>query len=393
MTNNLPVGGPVDHGSFANFNFTLEPVSSLPGASATDQGRMIWLSTDGNLYVCDATPAFRLPDARNAATATTATSATTATTATTAGNATNLNGQPASFYTNFANSTGQRTHAAISDFDTQAIADAQAQRLDQFAAPTAAVNMNSQRVTAVGTPTTGTDAANKTYVDGAIQSAQAGLDTKANVKTVALVNTTLNGLTTVNGYTPVAGDRILCTAQTTTTQNGVYIASSGSWARVTPQEEGPGALWYVQNGTSAGTSWIDNNTTAVTIGTTAVTIVQFAASLVYHGTASIGIDGSNNITATAASGGGISTTSGIAVDNTVSRSATVAVPVPGSGTSVTVTSPYTPAAGRRLMVAVYRNSDNAQVQCYVSAATGSASATLDFGTAPTTGQYTAELRT
>ncbi len=393
MAANIPVVGPVDHLAQQNFNFVIESVASLPSPVSTDVGRIVQLATDGNFYICDPTPAWRLTDARNAATANSATTAGSATTATTAGNATNLNGQPASYYTNFANTTGQRDHTAISDFDSRVTTDATALRLDQFAAPINPVNFNSQRATAVATPTTGTDAANKTYVDNAVQSAQAGIDTKANVMTVALTNTTLNGLTTVNGHTLVAGERVLTVAQSTQTQNGVYIASSGSWARVSPQEENPGALWYVQQGSSAGTSWICNNTTAVTIGTTAVSIVQFAAQIVYHGTASIGIDGSNNISATASSGGGISTSSGIAVDATVSRTATVAVPAPGSGTSVSITSPYTPAAGRRLMVTVYRNSDNAQVQCYVANATGSSTVTLDFGVAPVAGQYTAEIRT
>jgi hypothetical protein len=392
MTNNLPIGGPVDHGHYQNFNFVIESVSTLPTATSGDIGRVVQLSTDGNLYICDTTPAYRLLDARNAATANTATTAGTATTAATATNANNLNSQPASFYTNFANTTGSRTHSAISDFDTQATADAQAVRLDQFAAPTSAVNINSQRLTAVGNPSTGTDGANKSYVDSAVAAAQAGIDVKANVQTVAVTNITLNGLITVNGYTVQANDRVLVTAQSTATQNGVYLASSGSWARVTPQEENPGSFWYIQQGSSAGQQWICNNATAVTIGTTAVSIIQFGAQTVYHGTASVAIDGSNNISATAASGGGISTTSGIAVDNTVSRSYSVAVPAPGSGTAVTITSPVTPPAGRRLMVQVYRNSDNALVMCYVSNATGSASITLDFGTAPVAGQYTAEIR-
>ncbi len=38
-------------------------------------------------------------------------------------------------------------------------------RLDQFAAPTAAVALNSQKITNLGTPTVATDAATKAYVD------------------------------------------------------------------------------------------------------------------------------------------------------------------------------------------------------------------------------------
>lgn len=51
--------------------------------------------------------------------------------------------------------------AKISDFDTQV----RTSRLDQMAAPTAALNLNSQRITGLAAPTLGTDAATKAYVD------------------------------------------------------------------------------------------------------------------------------------------------------------------------------------------------------------------------------------
>ena len=63
-----------------------------------------------------------------------------------------------------ANHTGTQTASTISDFDTQV----RTSRLDQMAAPTAAVSMGSQKIASVGTPTAGTDAANKTYVDTAV---------------------------------------------------------------------------------------------------------------------------------------------------------------------------------------------------------------------------------
>ena len=40
--------------------------------------------------------------------------------------------------------------------------------LDEISAPTAAVDMNSQKIENVATPTAGTDAANKAYVDTAV---------------------------------------------------------------------------------------------------------------------------------------------------------------------------------------------------------------------------------
>jgi hypothetical protein len=48
---------------------------------------------------------------------------------------------------------------------TTVSAAAAATRLDQFAAPTTSLSLNSQRITALGTPTASTDAATKAYVD------------------------------------------------------------------------------------------------------------------------------------------------------------------------------------------------------------------------------------
>lgn len=60
-----------------------------------------------------------------------------------------------------ANHTGTQTAATISDFDTQV----RASRLDQLAAPTAAVSLNSQKITNLATPTANGDAATKAYAD------------------------------------------------------------------------------------------------------------------------------------------------------------------------------------------------------------------------------------
>jgi hypothetical protein len=63
-----------------------------------------------------------------------------------------------------ANHTGTQLAATVSDFDTQV----RTSRLDQMAAPTAAVSANSQKITNLATATTSTDAINKDYVDSKI---------------------------------------------------------------------------------------------------------------------------------------------------------------------------------------------------------------------------------
>jgi len=60
-----------------------------------------------------------------------------------------------------ANHTGTQTASTISDFDTQV----RTSRLDQMAAPTGSVSMNSQKITSLATPTSSGDAATKGYID------------------------------------------------------------------------------------------------------------------------------------------------------------------------------------------------------------------------------------
>jgi hypothetical protein len=62
-----------------------------------------------------------------------------------------------------ANHTGTQTASTVSDFDTQV----RTSRLDQMAAPTASVSLNSQKITSLLDPTSAQDAATKTYVDTA----------------------------------------------------------------------------------------------------------------------------------------------------------------------------------------------------------------------------------
>jgi hypothetical protein len=69
-----------------------------------------------------------------------------------------------------ANHTGTQAASTISDFDTQV----RTSRLDQMAAPSAAVSLNSQKITNLDSPTASADAANKGYVDTSISNLIAG---------------------------------------------------------------------------------------------------------------------------------------------------------------------------------------------------------------------------
>lgn len=81
---------------------------------------------------------------------------------------------------------------------------------------------------------------------------------KATVRVVAVDTIALSGLPTIDSRTLAVGDRVLVTANTTST-NGIYVAGTGAWTRATDADTGSkliGALVRVVDGlTYAGTSW------------------------------------------------------------------------------------------------------------------------------------------
>ena len=86
-----------------------------------------------------------------------------------------LDNQDGSYYLSRANHSGTQSAATISDFLTTVFTA----RLDQLSIPTAAVNLNGQRLTNLPTiPTAVTDAVNVEYVDQKLQ----GLGQKHSAK-------------------------------------------------------------------------------------------------------------------------------------------------------------------------------------------------------------------
>jgi hypothetical protein len=150
--------------------------------------------------------------------------------------------------------------------------------LDAINSPTSSVNMNGQRLNLVGTPTLGTDAANKSYVD----ALASGIDAKQSVKCATTGNIGLNGLTPCDGVTPADGDRVLVKDQTNPAQNGIYWAAPVAWQRVDDADtwnEHPGAHVFVEQGTTqADTGWVCTADAGGTLGTTALPWVQFSAA-------------------------------------------------------------------------------------------------------------------
>ena len=276
-----------------------------------------------------------------------------------------------------ANHTGTQTSSTISDLATTV----QAYRLDQFAVPTAAVSLNSQKITNLADPTTNTDAANKGYVDNAV----AGLSWKDEVvvatTTAGTLATSFANASVVDGVTLVTGNRILIKNQTTASENGIYIVNAtGAPTRATDndtQADILGTAVFVANGTSnGGTRWVCNNTGTITVGTTAINFVQFSAGSTYTA--------GNGLTLTANDfnvGAGTGITVGadtVSIDTTITaryKTATI-----GNGALTTIT--YNHALGNQWVhVQVFEVATLALVDCDV-VLTDANNVALTFATAP-----------
>ena len=171
-------------------------------------------------------------------------------------------------------------HTKISDFD----AGVRTNRLDQMAAPTSAVSLNSQKITGLADPTADADAANKGYVDGVAQ----GLDVKDSVVATTTANGTLstafaNGQS-IDGVTLQTGDRILIKNQSTASQNGIYnVNASGAPSRATDMATGgnaAGAFVFVEQGTTNAENGFvcTSYTGSAVVGTNNLTFAQFSGA-------------------------------------------------------------------------------------------------------------------
>jgi len=171
-------------------------------------------------------------------------------------------------------------HTKISDFD----AGVRTNTLDQMAAPTSAVSLNSQKITGLADPTADADAANKGYVDGVAQ----GLDVKDSVVATTTANGTLstafaNGQS-IDGVTLQTGDRILLKNQTTASQNGIYnVNASGAPSRATDMATGAnaaGAFVFVEQGTVNAENGFTctSDTGSAVVGTNNLTFAQFSGA-------------------------------------------------------------------------------------------------------------------
>jgi hypothetical protein len=189
------------------------------------------------------------------------------------------------------------------------------------------------------TPTSGTDIANKTYVDNLV-AAGTHFHEPVRVESPINLNATYNngtagvGATLTNAGTQVAlvidgvtvsvADRVLVYEQTNQTQNGVYVVTdvgSGAtnWVLTrasdadtyvvdSPNGLSEGSTFFVQEGTTgAGETYTCNTSGVITFGTTNITFAQISSAQIYSAGTGLSLSGTQfsiaNTTVTPASYG------------------------------------------------------------------------------------------
>ncbi len=183
-------------------------------------------------------------------------------------------------------------HTKISDFDT----GVQTNRLDQMAAPTSSVSLNSQTITNLADPVNSSDAATKSFVEATAQ----GLDVKDSCVAATTANitisTALNNGDTLDGVSLSTNDRVLVKDQSTASENGIYVvgASPARADDLATGADAAGFFTFVEQGTvNADNGFVcTSNKGSAVVGTNNLTIAQFSGA--GQITAGDGLDKSGN---------------------------------------------------------------------------------------------------
>jgi len=164
-----------------------------------------------------------------------------------------------------ANAGTSRTNLGLGDISTQASSN---------------VAITGGSITGLGSPSNGSDATTKTYVDNLVT----GLKTRTIVRVATTGNVTISSALqsgqTIDGISLSNGDKVLVKSNTNQTQNGVYIVA-GSPAR-DPEfdtvDELAGQMIIVKEGSVNADSFFLCTTDSGSIGSANITFTQVTPS-------------------------------------------------------------------------------------------------------------------
>jgi len=169
-------------------------------------------------------------------------------------------------------------------------------------------------ITGLTSPSAGSDAATKTYVDNLITGIKTRIICRAASTANVVIASALENGDTLDGVTLVTGDRVLLKNQSTDSQNGIYtVVASGSASRDTEFDvisELAGQLVIIQEGTvNADTIHLCTTDTSATLGSSTITFTKVTPT--NSGTVT------SIIASTGLTGGTITSSGTIAIDTGV----------------------------------------------------------------------------
>lgn len=203
------------------------------------------------------------------------------------------------------------------------------------------LDLQGQRITALGDPSGATDAANKQYVDNMVR----GLQWKAPARAAATGNVVIaTPGATMDGVTLANGDRVLLMNQTTQSQNGIYVFNGAAVALTraddadTGTELQPGTAITVTAGTTNGDrTYAIISDTPIVIGTTAMVWGPIGGGTPYTASNGVQLTGQNFSGVVAPAGGLLVGASGFSIDTSVVARKVSGAMGNGSLTTIAVT--------------------------------------------------------
>lgn len=250
---------------------------------------------------------------------------------------------------------------------------------------------NARRILNLPAPGSANEPARLADLNAAVE----GIAWKDNVRVATAANVTIASPgATIDGITMAANDRVLVKAQTTTTENGIYIWNGAATPMTraldaSTADELESAVVTVDEGTSAGATFRQTQVNFV-LGTGSPTFVSFGTSAPAATEATAGIaevatqaevdaltDDSRFITP-------------LKLANWSGRSRKMSQTIgDGAATSIAVTHNFN---SRDVTVEVYRNSGNYDTVLVEVRRTSVNAVTIVFDTAPALNSYTVVVR-